>query len=200
MAMLYDIAYTRTVYGNRKRVSVIIPTTEARKELLKKTLDALKAQTYDNIEIIVSIDDEEGYNLAKARNEGVVTARGELLVFIDDRLVPEKDAIEKFVQQTAERQWTFGNKRTKGKLANKSSFVENFSAIHKKDLVRMGMFNERIEHYGGMSEDLRIRCKLNGIHTQFLKDTIADEQVKSSGSKRYNDIWKSKLLLKKLYG
>lgn len=199
MAILYDRAYTQAAFKNKTKVTAIIPTTPDRIKLAEKVIEALRNQTYKNLEILLAVDDTPEYNLAAVRNKAVVDARGDLLVFCDDRLVPVKDAVEKFVQHTNHNQWSFGNKRSKGELANKQSFVENFSAVHKCDLVRIGLFNERIKYYGGMTQDIRTRCLLNGIDAPFLKDVIADEQKKSGGYKRFNDIWKSKLLIWKLY-
>jgi glycosyltransferase involved in cell wall biosynthesis len=82
-------------------VSVIIPACN--EELyLKRTIDSVRAQSYKHIEIIVvvngstdktftiaenhadiAIDFAEGFGPARARNEGVLKAKGSLYVFVD---------------------------------------------------------------------------------------------------------------------
>lgn len=92
-------------------VSVIIPTYK-RPQLLKRAVDSVKRQTYDNIEIIV-IDDANDPEVFKlygncelvtllinetnkgggySRNRGITLSKGEFINFLDDDdiLYPEK--------------------------------------------------------------------------------------------------------------
>jgi glycosyltransferase involved in cell wall biosynthesis len=87
-------------------VSVIIPTYNG-KHKVANLLDSLATQTYDNFEIIVSIDgssddtfeylntrisafknlivlNEPNGGRAVCRNRGALKAKGELLLFLDD--------------------------------------------------------------------------------------------------------------------
>jgi len=97
--------------ADKPLISVIIPTHN-RKEILKMALESVMKQTYPNYEVIViddaSIDgtsdwisthypdigfirlDKQG-GPAKARNEGIKAARGELIAFLDsdDIWLPE---------------------------------------------------------------------------------------------------------------
>jgi len=220
-AIRYYREYRKVLYGDFPLVSVIIPTYN-RAEVLLATLTSLVAQNYSNIEVIVVDDgsddgteqavmdfkeisslslkyikqEKRGYGLARARNRGVVVSNGDILVFLDDRLAIEENAIELFVEKLKPRVWVFGDKG-----ADKKTFVENFSAIFKKDLVGMGMFNERINQYGGMTRDLLNRMGYNGIKYLYINKAKAKPLIGSKS--RYvkkGQILHSRYLLWKLYG
>jgi hypothetical protein len=198
LAKEYEKLYNKIMYPNESPVSVIIPATYERAEQVKQIIDSLATQTYKNIEAVVIWDElakktidfvtpltvkqlfteREGYNLAMARNLGVIEAIGEFLIFCDSRICPEKDAIKNFVDALKsvknEKVWFFGDKG-----GNKSSFVENFSAIRRDYLIQGGMFCERITAYGGMSQELRSRFIFQGFKLQYLPDSKAS-QLKSS--------------------
>lgn len=223
MAIEYAKAY-RSLLTNEKLVSVIVPTAD-RVDSIGQVIESVENQSYKNVELII-VDDgkdeikqfvkdvnanssipiqyvrssgSDSYGLAEARNRGIVEARGELLVFLDDRLSFDPLAVEEFVKETQLGQWNFGSKFTDGKESSKRNFVENFSAIHKADIVRLGMFNERIEWYGGMSEDVRQRCRLNGIVNKHIPSAKANQIRRAEKMKRPEDQWKAKQLLYKLY-
>lgn len=141
------------------------------------------------------------YNLGKARNLGVIEAEGEYLVFNDSRLKPEQDVIRQFVtrlegNETGHKIWVFGEKG-----GNKNSFVENFSAAKRSDIIEFGMFNERMDAYGGMTQELRSRWKKQGGDFGYQFTAVAEE-IKSSKmtNKKRLDIVNMKNLLNKLYG
>ena len=99
-----------------RTVSVIVPSFNGA-ERLPKLLDALDRQTYRNFETVVvldgSTDDSKGVlnardtsypihiveqanaGRAAARNAGVKTSVGKILVFYDDDMQPESDSIER---------------------------------------------------------------------------------------------------------
>jgi len=98
------------------KVSVILPTVN-RKTLLMETLRYLEQQVYQEFEVIVvdqsdikSQEEEFGKfkfplryfhleykNLPAARNKGIVNAWGEILLFLDDDIIPDKFLIQRHV-------------------------------------------------------------------------------------------------------
>lgn len=207
-------------------VSVIIPTTPDRLEQTKKILDALKKSTYKTIEAIVVFDQSKleddnnreqlkadypfpvkvlatsingGYNLAMARNLGVIEADGKYLMFNDSRLLPDENAIAEMlntiVNTPKEKVWVFGEKG-----GEKSTFVENFSMIRRQHFIDGGMSNERITDYGGMSQELRGRFGRQGFEFGYVPSAKAEQMSKGgvSGAKR-DGIIKMKNLLDKLH-
>ena len=222
MARQYEKLYNEVLYPYQAPVSVIIPATFDRADLVKQIIISLENQSYKNIEAIVVWDEEtvdtfapvanstkisvknlftrrSGYNLAMARNLGIIEAIGDVVIFCDSRICPEPWAIEKFAEAVLtrselERIWFFGDKGF-----NKKDFVENFSAIRRSHIVRMGMFNERITCYGGMSQEIRSRMSFGQFKFQYLPEVKAHE-LKSSklNSTRRSDIVKMKNLMYKL--
>lgn len=115
-------------------VSVIIPTRN-RSTSLRRTLDALRVQTYSlqQVEVIVVCDgctdgtvemlrhyrapftlhtiEQPGQGAATARNQGTACARGQMLLFLDDDVEPTPSLIEAHVrahQQRPEQQVVIG--------------------------------------------------------------------------------------------
>jgi len=220
-ALRYYKLYQAVMNARVPLVSVIIPTYN-RSEVLAVSLTSLLRQTYKNIEVVIVDDgstdntadiintfreetslvikyikqDKNGYGLARARNTGVMEAAGEVLVILDDRFALEKDAVEKLVSRLVLNTWVFGDKG-----ANKDSFVENFSCIYKKDLAKIGMFNERINVYGGMTRELTCKMRYTNLKAVYCPEAKARVLVDSKS--RYTkkpDIIKAKLLLYKLWG
>lgn len=211
----------RKVLHQQPLVSVVIPTYN-RRDALMLGLTSLFKQKYQNLEIIVVDDggdddsaerveefkkasgmvvryiymEKDGYGLARCRNRGVVESNGEIIVFMDDRLVLDEEAILKMVEKLKAKTWVFGDKG-----ANKVSFVENFSCIYKKDIVGMGMFNEQMIFYGGMTRDLSLKMRYNGVKAVY--HPIAKAKPVVSSKSRYikkQEVIKAKLILWKLWG
>lgn len=204
-------------------VSVVIPTTPDRWGQTLDILQGLNESTYKHIEAVICIDQSEGsaidnvlnreafnfpikavhtgkiggYNLALARNLGVIEAAGEIIVFCDSRMKPDPEAILHFVMaldDKSEKVWVYGNKGT-----GKKTFVENFSAIGRDHFIKAGMCNERIDRYGGMSQELRSRFLAQGFRLLYL-DNAKATQLSSShmNEKRRSDIVASKTKLWKM--
>lgn len=88
-------ANTRAMKTDNHVVTVIIPTVK--RGSLGQCLDALKGQTRPADEILV-IRDEQRRGPAWARNEGIRTARGDLIAFTDDDCVPPPDWLENLIR------------------------------------------------------------------------------------------------------
>lgn len=206
-AYLYQKLY-RGLYPG-KTVSVVVPIYD-KPETIRACLNAIAEQDYPNLELIVvndgntyenqtivneytrtvsfpvrfidalRVDDtsKADYGLARARNEGIVNATGDIIVFIDQRQIPEKNAITELVNSLVPKTWVYGSKN------GKKDFVENFSAIHRKDIIHMGMFNERINEYGGLSQYSRSIAKANGIRLAYVESARANPMGKSSNKNR----------------
>lgn len=136
------------------------------------------------------------YGLARARNVGIMEAEGQWILFCDDRMVPNLNAVENFYNVRKEGTWLYGVKDD-----NPKSFVENFSFVKRSDIVKIGMFNERINQYGGMTQDVRTRFELNKNKVQMLSEATAKTSRKSASRlSRIMDIAISKTQCYKLYG
>jgi len=146
------------------------------------------------------------YNLAEARNRAIIEAEGEVLIFNDSRLKPDENSVMMFVEAVNnagavtiggnDKVWFFGNKG-----GNKSSFVENFSAVKRKYLIEAGMFCERIDRYGGMTQEIRSRWKKQRGEFHYLENAVAEQIKKSNNSpEKKKNISDSKFKLFKMYG
>jgi len=180
-ARRYYQLFCDVLHEEKPLVSVIIPTHN-RIESFVKSLISIQMQSYKNIEIVVVDDGSDepvkkaikavcdelravskmplkfisserfGYGLARARNIGAQEADGQYLLFLDDRLTLERDAVQSFLEHYSDSDrtnlWIFGDKGSQ-----KTNFVENFSFISKSSFVRGGMFCERITQYGAITAE-----------------------------------------------
>lgn len=216
-AYLYQKLY-RAVLSDFEAVSVVMPVSD-RPDVMRKAMNAVAAQDWPNLELIICddagtnkevVDDfaktvsfpvryidvasGDSYGLARARNHGIIEATGETVVFCDERMVMEPDAISKFMANAEFNTWLYGDKNT-----SKKDFVENFSAIKRQDIINMGMFNERIDRYGGMSQEIRARAKVQGVKNKYVPEAKAIPGAKSSNrNRKRQDIIAMKNLLFKV--
>lgn len=202
-AYLYQRLYREVLYPDYPPVSIVTPIFD-KPETIRACLNAIANQTYPNIEVIIGDDSHplhqdinqkivqeysatvdfpvrymaiathDGYGLARARNLGIIEATGDVIVFCDQRMIMQPNAVEEFVKAVEERIWVYGEKGTK------RDFVENFSAILRNDIIRMGMFSERMDRYGGLSQYARSMARLAGIKTLFVESAKATPMGKSS--------------------
>lgn len=209
-ARQYSTLYYKTFFKN-PLVSVIIPVY-GHTESLEKQLAALDDQTYPAIEVIVvsngdkdfervtmnskhalkyfNVGDADRYGLGLARDYGVMEAEGEIIVFLDQRFVPEPNMVEEFVKNLKPKKWLFGNKN------GKRNFVENVSCIYRQEFIDMGMSNQLINGYGGMSQELRERSKRQGIKHIYIENAKATAQYSSHNkTKRRQEIRQMKEIL-----
>jgi glycosyltransferase involved in cell wall biosynthesis len=125
-----------------------------------------------------NLSDEGDYGLARGRNEAIIESTGEILIVCDQRMVPDPDAIEQFVGRMKPKYWLYGNK------GGKKEFVENFSAVYRQDAINAGMFNERINLYGGQSQEIRSRIRKQGFQIEYVEQAKANPSGKSSNKNR----------------
>lgn len=114
------------IVNNNENISVsfLVPTLGERKEELIRLLNSLSEQIYDNVEVIISAQDNfetvrsiiEEYNnrlkirfvrceskgLSKARNVGLSACKGPIIVLSDDDCWYPKDASQKIVSMFSE--------------------------------------------------------------------------------------------------
>jgi len=226
MAREYLKAYYKLFRGT-ETVSVITPLYNDL-DNLKKIYESLKNQTYPITEWVI-VDDKsterisklytfikeirenapfvvkylstnkDGYNLAMARNMGIIESCGKFLMFLDSRINPNKTAVQEFMNKYIKAEciksvWLWGDKG-----ADKRTFVENFSFVKRKDLIIAGMFNERINRYGGMSQEIRERWLAQENLFEYCRGAKSIALGKSSmTNERRQDIIKSKFKLYKM--
>lgn len=145
-------------------------------------------------------DGAKAYGLAKARNLGIIEATGDILVFCDDRQAMHTMAIEEFVKELLKRAaakeykvWCWGSKGAY------KSFVENFSAAWRQQIINGGSFNERIDKYGGTTQEVSNRFGSQGFTFVFVP-TAASTPIFNTHSKSAHrqDIIDMKLRLYKM--
>ena len=215
--------YYKVFKPNMDLVSVIMPTKDNPKAFVESVIGVLQ-QNYEKIELVVvdsgdipvkkivdavrkkanfpvkyiRFDHKNEYTLAKARNLGVIESDGEVLVFCDDRIKMEPDAVTEFVSFLPPRRgWVWGVKDNVSK-----GFVENFSAVRRKDLIESGMFCERVQWYGGTTQEIRTRFEVMRGFNFILVDKAKAKGVSRTSSKnsRRKSIILAKRLLYKMYG
>lgn len=83
------------------------------------------------------------------------------------------------------KKWLFG---TKGRI---KGFVENFSCVYRNDLIRAGMFCERVDEYGGATQEIFKRTYSQGFKHELIPTANSTFIVESlSLSKRRPEIIK----------
>jgi len=153
-----------------------------------------------NITIRHLFTNGKGYGLACARNIGIIESNGRYIMFNDSRLLPQEDAVQIFKQTLDglpdnKKVWLFGDKG-----GNKSSFVENFSFALRKSIIDFGMFCERIDEYGGMSQEVRTRWINQGGNFLYQSSAQATEITRSGlSAEKRQGIVRMKTRLLKMY-
>ncbi len=221
MAIEVNKLYYSVYKKQLQLVSVIIPTKDHPEAFAECLMGAL-TQDYPKMEIVVAdsgevpvldiihaakkvsevpvryikFDAQGRYSLAEARNRAVIEADGQVLVFCDDRMKMKPNAVSVFATYTRPNGWLWGKKDNVVK-----GFVENFSCVRREDLVSGGMFCERIEWYGGMTQEVRERFeRFRNFDFIFMEEAQADSVKRAtSKAKRRADIIEAKNLIFKLF-
>lgn len=199
--------------------SVILSTFE-RLDILKKCLKYLNEQTYDNFEVIIADDgsldetckwvlknrynykfpikyvntfNHDSYGLAKGRNLALIEAEGENVILFQDRFKADKDMVHEFSNNCEPGIWTFADKG-----AQKKSFTEGVSCAKRRDMIDGGMFCERINSYGGMTQEVTKRFLQQGISFIYLPEAKCEPLYNTRSSKYKDSIYRQKLRLWKM--
>lgn len=80
------------------------------------------------------------------------------------------------------------------------AFVENLSFIKREHIIDAGMFLERMNFYGGMTQELKTRLTAQGFNFYRADDVNAISTIRaSSKTSRRLSIIQAKFLLFQLY-
>lgn len=228
MSLEYQKLYARILAKGKPTISIVIPTKDRADQLLD-SLVAIETQNYPYAEVIVCDDGSsdanvrkvvieakkqmrtpilyqrvsEGkhYGLAHARNMGVAEAIGDIVVFLDDRLMLRPGALEAIAASDPKAKTFYhGGKVAGGLVSAKRAFIENFSWVRRSEIVNGGMFPEWLRLYGGMSQEIRSRLNAQGWKFEYKPEAVAHAMTDSPRHGRKDQVWKAKLLLRKLYG
>ena len=220
MARMFSSLYYQVNGEKKPLVSIIVPTLDKPKVLLE-CLARIANQDYKNIEVIVvdsgnnsveilatgfrkhfpvkyiRFENNGEYTLPKARNLGVIEAQGEYVLLCDERIGIEPTAISEFAAKEPKNDvWLYGEKDGTAK-----GFVENFSFVKRETLIKYGMFNERIDCYGGASQEVRQRFGKHGVLFEIVTKAKANQIAKSGNFRnKKKDKARAKYILWKLYG
>lgn len=199
--------------SGRPSVSIVVPT-HRRPEPLARCLTALARQSYAASEVIVVADGEEcaadaeraialsGHPRARAvsqpnrgpaaaRNRGVTTAQGDLLLFTDDDCEPDARWVEEIVEASAaspacviggatinqrtDDVYTDASQLLVGYLygyynrdaADARFFTSNNMAVPREVFTRLGGFDERFRLTAGEDRDFCDRARAAGVRLCF---------------------------------
>jgi len=203
-------------------LSVVI-TTFNRAECLEVNLKHFLTQTDTHFEVVVAIDGSTDstlqklidfqrmgafslswvdtkasntYSLGKARNLGILNARGRGIVILDDDSFPAPNFVEYHRKMLRSKTLTGGYRNSHDPLdslhekmkkmqplltagafpikefPNRTGLwgpVENNCSMLKEDWIACGLFTEKIEGYGGVGQEFFERLKFLGFNYQFCK-------------------------------
>jgi glycosyltransferase involved in cell wall biosynthesis len=221
-----------------KMLSAIIPTFK-RKESLGRLLEALLAQVGVSLEIMVIDQNPTGYldelmkpfagvkhirlenpNVSTARNLGFEKSSGEIILFIDDDLLPEKDFCKKalavfdqFPMMEAFSPLVYNQvgkelakEQALGKMVEKLSeesgvfsITDTISAtlfFRRNYFQQTGGFDPYLFDYAKTAEDQEFFLRMRGKKMPFYFvpsiDIFHDEAVPGGCELRTEDYWKTR--------
>jgi len=134
--------------------------------------------------------------ISYARNIGIKEAKGEIIAFIDDDAIPEVDWLEKLVEcfTYTNADCIFGKVIPKDLNLPKiilvltelyDTMVGCNMAFRKEALIKVGLFNEKID-YGGDENELIVRMFKQGYKISICPNAI----VRHNFAKNYMDLFK----------
>lgn len=206
-------------YMENLKVSIVVPTYNREKEL-KKLLDALKEEEYpfSNFEVIV-VDDgsrdgtkeflgsykspfrlikivhNENRGSAASRNDGIKAANNEIILFLDDDLIPAPVIISNHIKhhkkkncavigniiyrKTFSTRWVSRYLSARGihkikpnkRIPFKCFWTSNAS-IRKEHLMSVSLFDEDFKGAGGEDTEIAYRLEKNGIKFLYEKEAL----------------------------
>jgi len=132
------------------KVSVVVPTAQGRENKIDRLVEALEKQILKPKELIVEFDKE---CWGRARNKGWKKAKGEIIWFLDDDMVPEPDALVEALKVFTEMQPDGVEGHIYGKInrINDWGYMSGHIFYTKKILEKVGGFDERFLY--GWRED-----------------------------------------------
>lgn len=204
-----------------KIVSIIIPTFNGSKRISNTINSLLKQDFQGDVEIIVvndgSIDetkeilnkfnekkiiiriiDQNNSGPAKARNNGVQNAKGNIILFIDDDCIPEKKWISKMLMPFEDNsvvaakgayktnqksivanfvQLEYENKYSKLRKYNQIDTIDTYSAAFRKDIfIQEGGFDETFPVACAEDFEFSFRLSGKGYKMVFIPDVYVYHQ------------------------
>lgn len=204
-----------------KAFSVIIPTFNRRGQL-KKCLEALKNQNYENFEVIVvndassdgtlgDINHSENLGPSAARNSGIKKAKHDFLAFTDDDCLPDKNWLKDLAESFDDADFIFGetiyenpNAKFPDRIVQnpKAAWpMGNNLAFKKSALEKTGLFDSQFDKYHNEDSELAIRAVSKNLSYKRSKARVVHQasrwRMKSFlASAKNSSVW---VLLKRKY-
>lgn len=136
------------------------------------------------VDLIFIRQEKEG--LAAGRNKGILKARGEIVLFIDDDVLADPNLISEHLRfhdrfaNSVVKGWV--NHVTELSRPKKPSWtLKDFStaffwtsnvSVKKSDLLAVGLFDERFKEYGWEDLELGLRLKGLGLKSKLNRNAI----------------------------
>ena len=222
-------------------VSIIIPTYN-RSRSLEKLIHCLHNQTLKGIEILIIDQNKRGYlqeglpklildgithiyldepNVSKARNEGFRRSTGDILLFIDDDLLPKPDFCQKAIetmrrfpqigclcplviadQQGEERAFQRIQRHFTGARIDQTNIFEIKETISaavfytRNYFKESGGFDERLFRFAATAEDQELFIRMRRRRLRLWMDktlcVFHDETVHGGCALRTSDFWQTR--------
>lgn len=155
------------------KISIITPSI--RPEGLKITQECLKNQTFQDFEWLVEIGLGNKHDLNKAFNACLMRAKGEIVVFLQDYIKIEQDALQRVVDTfkgnfttypvgktnkldyLGEVKWDWRNIRNEGEIPWNYWEID-FGSCPREQIVNIGGFDEELDKYWSC-DNINVGCR-----------------------------------------